>query len=579
MSLAADTGRAANGRRILSEPLFVLAVATALLPLILSLPLSLPIGPMYWDLFIYFDAANRIYDGQVPINDFFVPVGPLGYYLFAGGLKLFPNAQPLLLASWSLLAVTAPLMAIVLWEVGKRSRGAAFGLLVPFLIFALLPFNTREFYPFPGSNGFGIYNRQASQLLYVLSAALVFMRGQRLLALVVAAAMLALFLTKITGFVAGFVLCLFAFAAGRIAFRHAAAAAAGFFAALAALELLAGAIVSHYFRDILALVALNDGAMASRFVQAASQTFGVLAPAGLLMLILLWQDRTGMARDLGSALRKPALAAIAALLDRDWLWLGTLLFCGILFETQNTGSQGMILVWPVLLRIVMKAPLKLRSPRLLFAALGLAAAAALPVAVNVVDQAARAYVGALKNVPLEHRNLKTLGAVTMRDTVRLRADRMMGFYPRHEAAYTDFLAIGELPTPVLYSDYDFQITHLMAIDRAVDSIRALEREHGIRFETMMTIAFVNTFPYLMGRHAPEHIAIGADPTRAVPEPNSEEAEAIRGVDMALYPRCPTDMGAKLLLDLYQGSLKDHRRIQLDDCYDAFVHPRLATRLP
>lgn len=39
---------------------------------------------MYWDLYIYFDTANRIFNEQVPNVDFFTPVGPLGYWLFAG---------------------------------------------------------------------------------------------------------------------------------------------------------------------------------------------------------------------------------------------------------------------------------------------------------------------------------------------------------------------------------------------------------------------------------------------------------------------------------------------------------------
>ena len=154
---------------------------------LLALPVSVPVGPMYWDVLIYYDAANRIFGGQVPSVDFFAPVGPLGYYLFAGWLYVFPNGQPVLLAHWSLLAVTAPLMALVVADVDRRARTTAFALLIPFLIFALLPFNTREFYPFPGSDGFGIYNRQCCQLLYVLVAAIAFMRSQKLLAAIVCA--------------------------------------------------------------------------------------------------------------------------------------------------------------------------------------------------------------------------------------------------------------------------------------------------------------------------------------------------------------------------------------------------------
>src|SRR5690606_6716447 len=146
-----DSTAAARRRSAYAAPLALLASAVAGVLLLLALPLNVPIGPMYWDVIIYYDAANRILDGQVPINDFFAPVGPLGYYLFTAFAVLFPQGNPVLMAHWSMLAVTAPLMALVMVDIGRRSRVTALALLVPFLVFALLPFNTREFYPFPGS--------------------------------------------------------------------------------------------------------------------------------------------------------------------------------------------------------------------------------------------------------------------------------------------------------------------------------------------------------------------------------------------------------------------------------------------
>ncbi len=205
MSISLDRAgsrqKAGLGRMLLS-PQALLTQAGVLVCLLLAVPLSAPIGPMYWDVMIYYDAANRIFDGQAPVLDFFTPVGPLGYYIFAGWLTLFPDAQPTLIAHWSLLVLTAPLMALVVWQIDQRSRVTALALLVPFLIFALLPFNTREFYPYPGSDGFGIYNRQACQVLYILVAALVFVRKRRLLTGIIIATMTALFFLKITGFVA-----------------------------------------------------------------------------------------------------------------------------------------------------------------------------------------------------------------------------------------------------------------------------------------------------------------------------------------------------------------------------------------
>lgn len=577
MTIAIDRPKPAARIALLTSPLGLLAAAILLVALLSLLPLSAPIGPMYWDLFIYFDAANRIFDGQIPVVDFFTPVGPLGYYLFAGAVWLFPHAQPALLVHWSLLALTGPLMALVVAHVDGRSRGVGFALLVPFLIFALLPFNTRDFYPFPGSDGFGIYNRQVCQVLYVLIAALMFVRDVRLLAFMVTVCVTALFFLKITGFAAALVVCGFAFVSGRLALKWAFFSALSFLVILAALELFTG-LTSHYLGDILALVALNSESLAPRFLQAASHTFGVIAPAGTLILLLLYAGRKKLGEKAAAVRASPRPATVAAFLDNNAFWLGIALFAGILFETQNTGSQAMIFVWPVLLVTLTKSMALIASPKTMIAVLGFVAAAALPPAVNTIERAARAYAGAVKNETLEHRNLKSLGAVNMRDDVLDRSNKMIEFYAMHEPVYEEMVARGKLPTPLLYSNFDFQIVHLMAIDRAIDRIRELEEERGVRFRTIMNMNFVNPFPWLMDRGAPKHIAIGADPTRAVPPPGPLVTEAVRDVDLALLPRCPPTTANADLLALYAPMLQNHRKIELDTCFDAYVHPRLAEQL-
>lgn len=544
---------------------------------LLSLPLRTPIGPMVWDSFIYYDAANRIFDGQTPSIDFFAPVGPLGYYLFAGWLKVFPNGNPVLLAHWSLLVVTAPLMALALRPANGASNRAAFALLVPFLIFALLPFNSREFYPFPGSDGFGIYNRQVCQVLYVLVAALTFPRSGRMLGLIVFAGMTALFFLKITGFVAAIPICLFALLSGRLPLRAAAAAALGFLAVLAGLELATG-IVSHYLADIHALVAKNSGTLAPRLLQAASQTFGVVAPAGALVLLLLWTDRERLMQSLAALRRGHRLAAASRLLSDDALWLAAVLFCGILFETQNTGSQAMIFCWPPLLAILLRALGNRQSAALLFATVGLAAAAALPPAVNVLERAARTYAGAISNAPLGGENLKTLGTFNLRPSVLDRANHMLAIYAAHPEFADATAEAGEMTTPILYSDFDFQAAYLLSTDQAIDDIKALEAAKGVRFDTILSLNFVNPVPWLMDRRAPKHVAIGADPYRAMPDVNAAIAEAVADTDLVLLPKCPEAQPNRDLYAMYAPMLKDHRRIKLDACYDAFVHPRFAGKL-
>jgi len=556
----------------LASPLAILAIAVIAVCLLLSLPVSVPIGPMYWDVYIYYDAANRIFSGQAPILDFFTPVGPLGYYLFAGWLAVFPNGQPALMAHWSLLAVTAPLMALVVWDVQRRSRIVALALLVPFLIFALLPFNTREFYPFPGSDAFGIYNRQVCQMLYVLVAAILFMQERRLLAVVITLAIMAMFFLKITGFVAGGIIAAYAFMAGRVPLRYAVASAVAFFAILGILEIATG-IVSAYVRDILLLVEMNSGTLAPRFLQSASLNFGMLAPTGMLALLLIWSNRAKLIGRAKGAFARASLVEAAAFFDSKAFWLLVVLFAGILFETQNTGSQALIFLWPVVLAVILGIGGMISRPALMIAVAGLSAAISLPPAVAIAERAARAYVGGIKNTHLEASNLKTFGHVNMREEVADRVEHMLGFYPEHRALYDDMIAVGELPTPVLYSDFDFQIIYLSAVDRAIDSIHALEAARGVRFETIASLNFVNPFPWLMDRRAPRHIAIGADPFRAVPAPGSAEETAVAETDLVLYPTCPPTTANAALYKLYEPALAKHRRIRLDACYDAFVNPK------
>ena len=333
-----------------------------------------------------------------------------------------------------------------------------------------------------------------------------------------------------------------------------------------------------YAADIRALVVPDSVTLLLRFIQEASLTFGVVAPAGALVLVLVFAERKKLLEKLRELRAKPGWTSLTRLVDQNAFWLATVLAAGIFFETQNTGSQALIFIWPVLFAILLRAPAMFGAMKTMIAIVVLALAAILPSMVNSVERAARAYFGALNATALVHTNLKTLGAVNMRPNVMDRTEQMLKFYPEHLPLYEDFIGAGELPTPILHSDFDFQLVQLLAADKAVSSIQALEAAKGVRFETMMTLSFVNIMPWLMDRQAPLHIAIGADPFRAVPEPGGEELLAVSAVDIALYPKCPSTTATAKLLEIYAPALKDHVRINLDACFDAFVHPRLAGKL-
>lgn len=557
---------------ILCSPALILALVSIALLGALVPAFTLPVGPFYWDLYIYFDAANRIFDGQVPAVDFFTPVGPLGYWLFALFVRLFPDGQPLLLVQWSMLLVTAPLMAAVLADVDRRSRAIAWALLVPFLVFSILPFNVEEYYVYPGVDGFGIYNRQVCQLLYVLAAALVFVENRTTMLAVLAGTVLALFLVKVTGFIAAVALAAFAFAAGRVPLRTALAAGLLFISVLAALEGFLG-VVSAYVRDIVLLVEKNEGSILPRFLQAASIHFIAFGPLGVLTLALLWLTLKDIRDALYGLLRRPSLAAASALVGQDAFWLGTAVFIGLFVETQNTGGLAFIFVWPALLSILARSG-RWQGGRLILV-LTLVAASSLPTFLEVVQRAGRAFVGQMKYVDLTQVHLGTLGAISQRTEIMARAEAMLNAYRDFPDTWRFLAERGQLPTFTLYTEPDFQVAWLMSVDEAVAAIKAYEAENDVRFSTIMSFNFVNPFPWLLQRHAPLHIAIGADPFRAVPDPDLAVLDSVRGTDLLLYPKCPITSANLELLALYTPGLAGHERIALSPCWDAYVRRGLA----
>lgn len=543
---------------LLCSPLFWLVCVLILLVALLSFRLSAPIGPMYWDSYIYFDAAQRIKTGQIPNVDFSTPVGPLGYYLFAWGQSLFPEAQPLLLVQWSILAVSAPLMACVLAELQPQNRTVGFLLLVPFLVFAIFPANTQSFYPYPGLDGFGIYNRHTSLLLYVLMCGLMFMRNSVKLALFCAATMLALLLMKVTGFLTGGLFGLAALLAGRISTRNVTLATVVTLAALLLLELHNG-IVSAYSRDITTLIALNEEALLSRFLTVISLKLDVVLPAAILIPALFWSEQ-----------RQPGEQS--RLFDRSSAWLAIGLLGGIVLETQNTGSQEFIFLWPILLVIFQR--LKTGDEKLKIAFVVLAAFCVIPTFTKVAHRTLRAVAVAPTYIQPSLPELKNLGQVLTRPDFLQRAELFEAHYPENNAAYGALAAQGQLPSWQLYSEIDFQVYWLVSAEQMVEDLRAFETRNNVRLQSIMSLDFVNPFAWVLNRDATRHIQIGADPFRTVPALSEEAKSAVEATDGILRPKCPATTNRLALQKIYAEALQDRTVVALNPCWDLLLRPGL-----
>ncbi|KXF77100.1 hypothetical protein ATN84_12860 [Paramesorhizobium deserti] len=547
-------------RNLAHAPLAWLAIVLLLLCILLSFPIILPIGPMYWDTYIYFDAAQRIYNGQIPNTDFLAPVGPLAYYIFALGLKLFPNAQPLLLAQWIILVVAAPLMAVVVKDVARKHRGVAFGLLIPFLVFAICPANVHSFHSYPGMDGFGIYNRHATLLLYVLVSALMFVKDGRRLAVLCGLIMLALFLIKITGFLAGGLIGLLALLSGRISWRSVVLAGAIFLAALICLE-FNGHMITAYLDEIALLIRMNEQALLPRFLTVLSTDLDIILASTILILTLAWMGR-----------KQIITASIGNLLDSNFVWLAIALVAGLFFETQNTGSQDFSFLWPILLAILIQSAHEPASRRLAITVL--IGFVAIPSVTKIVHKTLRAVAVSPTYVAAPVTDMKTLGLVSTRWDIMERSLLLEKHYQEHGDAYSDLSAKGQLPSWQLYSELDYQMYWVISADEAVKAIKRFEAANGIRLATLMNLDFTNPFPWLLDRDATRHIQIGADPYRTVPPLDETTQRSIAETDAVLVPHCPLTTGRRSLQRIYADALKGRQVVKLNDCWDMLLRPGL-----
>lgn len=549
--------------------LIIFAASIAGMAFVLTQQFAVPIGPMYWDTNIYFDAIHRINLGQLPSVDFNTPVGPLNYWLATLLHNYFPNGHPVLIIHWSQLLITAPMMLIVCWMVSRRSLRLALGLLLPFLVFAAFPFGTVDFFPFPGVDGFGHYNRHGAILLYVTTASVFFIRNPFVQALLLALCGIALILGKITAFAAALIIVGFGFLSGLVGFFALVASLVLFAGALVGLEFQTG-IISSYLQSIWDLAQSNQSVLLPKFLTVFSQRMDVVFACGLLILALFFTDIFGARnRAEPTPVFKPYWHKFTDLVSHDYFALGFVLLAGIFYETQNTGSQAFIMLWPVILMILFFRASPERLPNLFI--IVLAMATVLPTFTKLTHKGLRTIAVAPTYDSLEHKNLGILGNVSAKDIFLERIEPMKEFYTKGKWQLGNLSENEVLPSSIIFSEPDFQILWYHLMDEAIDSIYQYEAENNVKFETIFTIDFTNPFPFLMNRNAPLHVQIGADSGRTLGEMSEKVSNSVQNADIILRPTCPILFTVDEIYQIYKDAIDiNHKRIRLNDCYDAFI---------
>jgi len=529
--------------------------------LCLSFPLKLPIGAFYWDVAVYSDAFHRIGLGQAPALDFFAPVGPLGYY--AGFLldRLFPIAHPLFIANWALLPVVLPLALVVIWQRGARDH--ALGLLLPFLVLVALPINLSIFYPGPGLDGFGAYNRHAAALLYWLIATLIFVQSARGRTVLVAVFMLALFLTKITGAAVGAILVGYACLAGRLRVMEAGAAALACIAALALLDLPMG-LIRAYVGDILTLLRLNSETLLPRLLTVASANFGIVLPASALIGLLLWAEWRSDEGNAWERLRR-VVAGPAG-------WLAAVMAALAVFETQNTGSLEFIGLWPVLYLLLTQWRRQARPFGPVVVVLALAVV--LPSLMQSLQRGARALAGMAGDVvALPAPEVGPLGRVSLKRGLAERAELMLQLYPRHAATFAGYADRGLEPSSLFYAEPDNQATWLLEVRQGLLALRDWEAREQRRLNGVFTLDFVEPFNALLGRGPVHGVPLGITPGRNLPPLDERVLASLAATDAILVPKCPLTPARLTLASHYAPALVGRRPVALAPCWDMYVTAR------
>ncbi len=548
--------------RLALSPWLWLAAFLGLALMLLALPIRLPIGPNFWDIAVYLDGAHRLTLGHMPHRDFFAPVGGLSYALYHLVEIIFPQAHPLLIVQWCvLLAALPPLMVVVARE---TSRGEALALLLPFLFFAAVPINGVELYPSPGFDAYGNYNRHICLLLYALVAVLWRLPAGWLKALLALWLLLALAGIKITGFLVGVGLVAHAAVAGRMGWRRTLAIAAALVATLLALDAATG-MVTSYIKDIRSLVAMNQGSLAARFLTMASIEFDVLAGGVLLTMLLVWLG-------LRSILPGTPLFSwrfIQKLADSHGARIGVTLIGGALFETQNTGSQEFIFLWPHLLAVIIlawRAETPFSSEGLRALVLVLAIATLLPHAMKILHRTARALASAPTYQKLDAPHLGPLGRISGKAEHMRRARILLDHYVTHRAAYAAFAAQDELPSAILFSELDYQLAWLMSANEAIGAFRTFEARAGRKVASLYTLDFVDIFSAILDRDTALHVPIGLDAFRTFPEPDAEILNDLRRVEGLFVPSCPVTHARRIIAERFSPALEGREAIALTPCW-------------
>jgi len=381
----------------------------------------------------------------------------------------------------------------------------------------------------------------------------------------IAVTVIAIMLTKITGFAAAALILIYARMTGRFSLRDSILLLALIALPLAVLEISTG-LLSAYTRNVFELFSMNEGSILSRLAFIGAMQFDILAALFAIWIMALLLDRENI---LGAIYANGSLAArIRNAISLPSVRFSVLLIASLAFELQNTGSQEYVFLWPAMVAFLREA---WRQSRRLNLVMMLAIAfATIPVAVYIFHRAARNANASIRYVPLDAGEIGRLDAVSTRQSFALRAQVIGEHYAQNREAYEKLSRNGESPSIDISVEPDFQFLWLMQARDAITALRKLEKDRNRPVESMLVMDFADPITRAMGKPTPRLVQIGRDPDRTIRWIDAAAREEIAKTEILLAPACPPLPIRDRLLEKFQLVLDQRTKVPLTPCWDIYI---------
>lgn len=163
-----------------------------------------------------------------------------------------------------------------------------------------------------------------------------------------------------------------------------------------------------------------------------------------------------------------------------------------------------------------------------------------------------------------------VGRVSGKPEIMLQSRAMLAHYPMSRASYEMFAKRHVLPSYILFSELDFQISWIVSTEQAAAAVLAYERENGKFFPRIVTLDFVDPLPVILKRQPLRDMSIGNDPERTLAKLGAHAIAEIASADAILLPKCPVTQSRNAIANAYAPSLKGRRLVALTPCFDMLV---------